>query len=311
MQKTDCSVIVASHRPNLIESLCKGLLQQKTSSGFRWEIIIVTDYPHGTLQQHYPDFIWLYLADISISKKRNRGVQLAQGNLLAFIDDDCIPADNWIEQGCFYLANHPEATAVEGLTTIAPDPRLPSSATREYRRLEKQGFRTNNLFFRTDHFRAIGGFDERFTVQREDIDLAFTALDKGYRYAYNRDIRVTHVFRSWEKWDLLKNCWNRRFDPLLFRKHPKQYIAMAGSPLPPTLALVLLLHVIFLLSLGKKRSPFLLAGGDALLVALLGIRRAGLRPFSFERIVNETVQIVAAPFVVIAALLYGWVGNRG
>ncbi|MBN1578263.1 MAG: glycosyltransferase family 2 protein [Chitinispirillaceae bacterium] len=300
------SVIIASHRPDMVGALLNSLPAQKNARpGF--EVIIVTDYPNGSLQQKHPGCLWLFLADTGISKKRNAGVTIARGTYLAFIDDDCIAASDWIEQGAAYLDSHPETTAVEGATSIASDLAFSSAATREYRRLEKPGFRTNNLFFRTTRFRAIGGFDERFTVQREDIDLAFTAFEQGYRIDYCRDLRVTHRFRPGEKWDLLKNCWNRRFDPLLCKKHPGRYLKTIGSPLPPSQAAILLAHVLLLFALGKKRAAAVVAGADALLVSLLGLRRSGLRPFSVERWARESLQLLVAPLVVIAALAYGWV----
>lgn len=299
------SVIIASHRPDMVGVLLASLPVRKDSLTM-FEVIVVTDYPNGRLQQEFPGCLWLYLADTGISRKRNAAARIAKGTYLAFIDDDCIAASDWIEQGVAYLDNHPETTAVEGATFIASDPAFSSAAAREYRRLEKPGYRTNNLFFRTARFRAIGGFDERFTVQREDIDLAFTAFEQGCRIDYCRDIRVTHRFRSAEKWDLLKNCWNRRFDPLLYKKHPGRYLKTVGSPLPPSQAVILLLHIVLLFALGKRRAATAVAGIDAALVSLLGLRRSGLRPFSSERWARETLQLLVAPMVVIAALLYGW-----
>ena len=305
MSNPRCTAVIASHRPSLISDLSKQLLRQNTSEDISFEVIIVCDYPHGILSQQFSDFIWVYLPDRSISRKRNAGVRIARGDIIAFIDDDCIPAENWILEGCIYMNNHPEISAVEGLTTIGTDSTVSPSATREYRRLEKPGFRTNNLFFRTAHFRALGGFDERFTVQREDIDLAFSAQKQGYRFSYCNTINVTHIFRTGEQWDLLKNCWNRRFDPLLFKKHPLQYLKRIGSPLPPTLALVLLFHGGLLASLKNRKTRILMGYCDVLLVTALGLRRSGFFPITPQKLFFELLQIAIAPIVIIAALIYG------
>ncbi len=308
MQPQPCtSVIIASHRPRLVEKLCLALSRQKMHE-HPFEVIVVTDYPNGELQSRFSRFMWLLLADRNIGRKRNAGAAIARGRNLAFIDDDCIPEWDWVEQGCRYLAVHTGVVAVEGSTTILRDSAGSTGSLREYRRLEKPGFRTNNLFFRTDFFKALGGFDERFVVQREDMDLAFTALEKGYRIDYCDAIRVSHLFRSWEKWDLFKNCWNRRFDPLLFAKHPKNYVKTCRSPLPPSLGLVLLLHAASICRWpGKKRSTILCGVTDAALVSLLGLRRCGLRGLTASRWINETVQVLLAPLVVIAALMHGCV----
>lgn len=302
------SVVVASHRPRLLPDLLEALRHQTFPSS-RFEVILVTDYPNSFLQKQYAEYLWIYIPDRSISRKRNTGTHLAGGSIIAFIDDDCIPASDWLEQGYDFLEKYPDATAVVGQTSIEQSGEVSHTATREYRRLEKQGFRTNNLFFRTKQFRQIGGFDERFTVQREDIDLGFTALRHGMRMEFSDAIRVTHRFRHWEKWDLLKNCWNRRFDPLLFRKHPDMYIKNAGLPIPPTLGVVLLLYMLSFFGVlsGKRKGAAAVAGVNSLLVLSLGARRSGLRPFSSSRFFHEVLQVAVAPFVIIGALVYGWV----
>ena len=134
------SVVIASHRPSMVECLLDSLLLQESERS-DFEVIIVTDYANGPLQQQYPRFEWLYIADSSISKKRNAGARIAQGACLAFIDDDCIAMSDWITRGKAYLDKHPEAAAVEGFTSIASDPSFSKASTREYRRLEKPGYR--------------------------------------------------------------------------------------------------------------------------------------------------------------------------
>ena len=51
-----------------------------------------------------------------------------------FVDDDCIPASDWLSKGASYLAGHKDASAVEGLTTIEEIGKL-TGAHREYKRL--------------------------------------------------------------------------------------------------------------------------------------------------------------------------------
>ncbi len=310
----DVSVVVASHRSSLITGLLDSLQRQECSR-ISFEVLVVTDYPNGDLQNRYGNLRWVYTADRSISRKRNLGASIARATLLAFIDDDCIASSDWVEQGYRYLTAHSEVSAVEGHTAIKTTSGYSPQATREYRRLEKPGFRTNNLFLRTAAFRSVGGFDERFTVQREDIDLAFSLLQQGYTFVYHRDIRVTHRFRHWEQWDLLKNCWNRRFDPLLFLKHPKRYWSTFRVPLPPTQGVVLLLHLLVLLSIGRKgKHTPLVAAADGAVALFFGIRRSGVYPFSPEKWLRESLQLVVAPVVVVVALVYGFAvlsGARG
>lgn len=303
MKKTpSVSIIIPSHRPEMVGSLLDSLLVQigDTLCG---EIIVIADYPAGDLQLRYPDCIWLAIPDRSISRKRNAGAAIASADLIAFIDDDCIASPDWLEQGTAYMANHPHTAAVIGSTTVVSSPDIPRSATREYRRLETPGYRANNLFFRSEKLRAAGGFDERFTVQYEDSDLAFTCLEQGMSIDFCEDIKVIHRFREEEKWDLLKNCWNRRFYPLLLKKHPAGHLKQIGSPVPPSIAAVMLTHCAAFVFAGKKRLRLWGLPIEAVVLLLLGLRRSGFHP---ERLLREAVQLAIAPFVLFAALVYGW-----
>ena len=300
------SVVIASHRQAMLPGLLHSLLQQNPGP-VPFEVIVITDFPNGQFQNDFAEVQWGYVHERSISAKRNTAAALAKAPVLAFIDDDCIAAPDWVEKGYAYLSENTAVAAVEGTTTIGTAPGVSRQATREYRRLEKPGYRTNNLFFRTAVFREIGGFDERFSVQREDIDLAFTALEQGYVFGFGSDIRVTHRYRTGEKWDLLKNCWNRRFDPLLFRKHSGRYMKMVGFPLPPTQLLLLLLHLFVLAAFGRRRLIAVAAAVDTTALSALGLRRSGVHP---EKWLYEVLQLAVAPVVTIAALLYGWVRIR-
>lgn len=283
--------------------LVKKLCTARRKCPFSTELIIVTDYSATHLQSLYPECLWLYIPDRSISRKRNCGIYVARGSLCAFIDDDCIPDDHWLEEGGAYLHNHPEAAAVEGYTTIEKRPDVPEQLLREYRRLERPGFRTNNLFFRTAILKTLDGFDERFTVQREDMDLAFSALSRGYAIHYHKAQRVTHRYRTGEPWDLLKNCWNRRFDPLLYKKHTSLYRKHIGSPIPRSQKIALLFAAVAVLGVLLTRKHHRTAAAAAVLfTATPGIRRAEHTPSGS---INALLQSLAAPWITLFALIYG------
>ena len=296
------SVVIASHRPDFIGALLQALLAQN-ARGAPCEVIAVCDYPTGRLSGDFPGVTFLYVNDRSISAKRNAGVRGSRALVVAFIDDDCVPSAAWIATGLDYLRAHPECAAVEGLTTIEAATDAPP-ALRDYRRLERPGFRTNNIFYRKEAFLRAGGFDERFTVQREDIDLAFSVLDKGESIRYDAGIRVMHRVRRGEPWDLLKNCVNRRFDPLLFKKHPARYRDHIKSPFPPSLLLLLGFHCALLpcLLIGW---PFFASAclADVAAVTALALRRSGKTRLRAG--LTEWVSCGLAPLVLAGALALG------
>jgi GT2 family glycosyltransferase len=297
------SVVIASHRPDFLEALIQAL-QRQTIPLATFEIIPVCDYPIVSFQEKFPRITFLYVNDKSISAKRNAGVKTAQAKTIAFIDDDCIPAPDWIESGMRYLDDHPSSAAVEGLTTIENSSYAPPSL-REYRRLEKPGFRTNNIFYRTASFLKAGGFDERFTVQREDIDLAFSVLDNSETIDSDTAVRVMHRVRPGEPWDLLKNCINRRFDPLLFKKHPARYREHIRSPFPGSLLMLLGFHLAAAL-VPWIGIPFGLAAclADLAAVSAVAARRSGGKT-SLKIFGYEWISCAAAPLLLAGALIHG------
>ncbi|MBN2035521.1 MAG: glycosyltransferase [Chitinispirillaceae bacterium] len=302
------SVVIASHRPQYLSGLLKALCDQSMDRS-RYEIVAVCDYPVETLQKQFSEVLFQSIDDRSISRKRNAGVGKARAAIVAFIDDDCIPSRDWLEQGYGYLSAHSAAAAVEGLTSIAsPENVMP--ALREYRRLESFGYRTNNLFCRRAVFQEAGGFDERFTVQREDLDFCFTLLDRNHEIHTSERINVTHRFRAGEPWDLLKNCLNRRFDPLLYKKHSRRYRDHVRSPFPPSLFLLLVLYPVAGLSILSGTVAFLIGCTVVVFaVSASAIRRCGVRgPVTMFAI--EWVSCLVAPLALFGALLHGSIRFR-
>jgi GT2 family glycosyltransferase len=293
------SVVVASHRRAYVKDLAAAFAGQPASG---IEVIVVADYPVEEYQRMCPAIRWMFHADTGISAKRNAGSGMAQGDILAFIDDDCVPAAGWAGQGLLYLDNHKDAAACEGRTVIEGG--AAAAPVAEFKRLEKAGYRTNNIFYRKSVFLAAGGFDERFTLQREDADLAFSVLSLGHTIGFCAEAVVTHRMRRNEKWDLLKNCVNRRFDPLLYKKHRLLYRKHIGSPVPPGIILVMGFHVLVVLAACTALWQFAVTL-DFLAAMVLSVRRNRVGKNGFLWILRDFISFLAAPFVIEGALIYG------
>jgi GT2 family glycosyltransferase len=299
--KPSVTVVVASHRSHYVEALAAALSAQAG----KVEVIVVADYPVGGLVRKFPQVSWVYLDETSISAKRNRGSREAHGDILAFIDDDCVPESGWIDAAVRYLDAHPEAGGVEGKTVIDSHGAT-AAPLGEFKRLERRGFRTNNIFYRNNVFAAAGGFDERFTVQREDADLAFTVLSMGHFIGYCEEAVVTHRVRANENWDLLKNCVNRRFDPLLYKKHPLLYRKHVRTPFTPAIAIVLLCHALAAASLAFFPAVWpLVLGADAAFSLFLAVRRNMRGRGGPLWILRDWLSFLAAPVVLTGALVWG------
>lgn len=300
----EVSIIIPSHRPNIISSTCKKIL--KLSNIDKCEVIIVTDYETCTFENEFPTFKWFNIEDFSIPAKRNYGINKSKAEIIGLMDDDCLPEENWLIEGLTYLQNNPNCIGVEGQTTIEPINKE-TSLLKRFKRLETPGYRTNNIFYRKSALYEVALFDERFKFQREDTDLAFSLLEKGFKIEFSEQIRVTHLFRKKEYWDLLKNYFNRRYDPLLHKKHKNKYREHIKTPITKAALFVLLLYIVTSLSFFSYpiSSTIILAiSSSCLLVGFFTSCKSklGTNP---KEILIEFASFLFAPFVLWGALIYG------
>jgi len=154
---------------------------------------------------------------------RNLGASRAAGDYLAFTEDDCLPAPEWLERGAERLDHEPALDVVEGATF------LPDGSPVRRRRGAGMTWLPTNLFVRRTFFERIGGYCERFfdgergVYFREDSDFGFTAVDAGARVCHDSRPRVTHP-REHRGWlDPLRWAQRYEMDPLLAARHPASF----------------------------------------------------------------------------------------
>jgi glycosyltransferase involved in cell wall biosynthesis len=300
----EATVVIASHRQDYIRK-CVECFTENISGQSPVEVIVVADYPIESLAATYPSVQWAYCRDKSISMKRNIGVARSQGPIVGFIDDDCRSLDNWANNAIGFMQNNPDHAGVAGQTMVERCEGI-SYPVNEFKRLEIPSFRTNNIFYRKDIIVKIGSFDERFSLQREDIDLAFSIMEMGYAIGYCPDIKVLHRCRHGERWDLLKNCINRRFDPLLYKKHEKLYRKWIKTPFTPSIAFVSIAFCLFAIGCGFGGVFFgIVASLPAVCSLVMGIKRNFHKRIDVVQVLYDWAAYIAAPFALVGALVYG------
>jgi len=197
-------VVPTCGRPELLKR-CLDALDAQTLPAEQMEIIIVDD----THSRRGP------------AAARNKGWRRANGDLIAFTDDDTVPDPRWLERGLAAFA--PDVDAVCG-RLVMPIPSTPTDYERNESGLERAEFVTANCFVRRAVLQALGGFDETFRLPwREDSDLQFRLLGAGHRIVRAEDAVVVHPVRP-APWGVsVKQQKKVMFDALLFRKHPELY----------------------------------------------------------------------------------------
>lgn len=153
----------------------------------------------------------------SVAFKRNAGAEAAAGDILAFLDDDCVPHREWIKEALVYF-REPQVGGVEGRIEI-PQPDLPTRTYRGSLRLkEPGGYRTGNIFYRRSAFRECGGFDESLPYL-EDTDFGFTLIERGYLIPFSLAAVVDHPVQPARPLTPVRLARTARDLPYIFSKH--------------------------------------------------------------------------------------------
>jgi GT2 family glycosyltransferase len=153
---------------------------------------------------------------------RNAAVAAADGEVIAFTDDDTIPDRHWLAAGLESLQRSYDA--VGGRIVVPISRRRPTDFERDTAGLEIAEFATANCLCRREVLTAVGGFDEQFSIAwREDSDLHFRLLESGFRVGRASEAIVQHPVRD-ARWGV--SLWQQRkseYNALLYSKHPKHY----------------------------------------------------------------------------------------
>jgi glycosyltransferase involved in cell wall biosynthesis len=227
------SVVVPTYRrPHMLERCLHALLEQDFDP-YEFEIVIADDAPEKAVmllvercnsERRGAPFVRYVpvTATQGPAGARNRGWQLARGDVIAFTDDDTIPHRNWLREG--WNAMTAGAVAASGRVVVPLASATPTDYERDIARMQEAEFVTANCFVRRDALEAIGGFDERFTAAwREDSDLQFSLMRHGSVVRAEKAI-VDHPVRPVSGWMYgIRQHRKILFDALLFKKHPRLY----------------------------------------------------------------------------------------
>jgi O-antigen biosynthesis protein len=168
-----------------------------------------------------------------LSAARNTGMVAATGEIVAYIDDDAYPDPHWLA----YLAAAYRAGDYVGVggPNLAPDDDGPTAACIArapgnpvhvlLSDREAEHIPGCNSSFRKSALQAVGGFDARFRVAGDDVDLCWRLREAGGKLGYSPSGVVWHHRRP-----SLRAYWRQqrgygKAEALLERKWPQKYNA--------------------------------------------------------------------------------------
>jgi glycosyltransferase involved in cell wall biosynthesis len=225
-------------RPQLLKRLLEELGRQETRGLFHYSIVVVDNDNNASAKQVAENFAanstvptaYYVEPQQNIALARNRAVANAQGDYVAFIDDDEFPDKDWLLVMMKTIKSH-EAAGV-----LAPV--LPHFETEPPKWLRKAGFydrprhqtgfilewqgaRTGNVLIRRRILDEIAGpFQPEFGAGGEDQDFFRRLMDKGHVFIWCDESPVCETVppHRWDRRFLLERALLR--GKLTFR-HPK------------------------------------------------------------------------------------------
>jgi len=216
LPQKDCfksvSVVICTYNRRDYLARCLDYLQCQSNPNFE---VIVVDGPSddGTkeLLESWRGRIRIIsnpLRNLSVS--RNLGIEQARGDIVAFIDDDAIPFDNWVESILIEYNSRPLLTkALGGPAFFAGTLHFQSqdigidrhgNAWVNIPRHEvgqgewlRSCLGTNSTFVR-QYLIDIGGFDEQFDYYLDESELCLRIQIRGNLIGYAPEVLVRHEF---------------------------------------------------------------------------------------------------------------------
>lgn len=221
----EVSVVVSTYgRADLLPGLVEALEQQHDAPPF--EVVLADNGSADDTWEVLTGIVrttCLPLAAVRVPVNRgagagrNRAVATCRGHLLAFTDDDCLPAPCWLSRLVAPLVD-PRVVLVQGRTEPEPGPAPGAWARSVWVPGPTPWLETCNIAYRRDGFLAAGGFPEHDPGQGarafgEDAELGHRVLAAGGTRAFAADAVVHHRWR-----------------PGTFRDHLAERRVMRGFP---------------------------------------------------------------------------------
>ena len=225
--------------PTLDRPSLAGLLAALADAGpqpWRLELLLVDDRPQQRDRLAVPARLAPLVRVLpgraaGPAAARNRGWRAARYEWVAFLDDDVVPAPDWLRRLADDLAVGPGVGGVQGRVVVPlPTVRAPTDWERHTAALADAAWITADMAYRRAVLRAVGGFDERFgRAYREDAELAHRVRAAGWQLVRGRR-RVSHPVRPAGRWVSLAAQRGNADDALLRRMYGRRWRELLAVP---------------------------------------------------------------------------------
>lgn len=225
MQKISFSIIIPTYnRPEQLAT-CLESLTRLDYPKQNFEVVVVDDGSTTPLETLVSRFFnrfnltFIKQDNAGPASARNTGATQARAKYLAFTDDDCVPAPDWLTNLASRFATAPDAM-IGGRTINSLEENLHSTASQVLidclynyhnssdKRAKSNFFTSNNLALPSEMFGALNGFDTTFTLAAgEDRELCDRWSYYGFKMIYAPEVRMYHAHQL-----TLPTFWRQHFN---------------------------------------------------------------------------------------------------
>lgn len=229
MSRPRIAVVVCTHnREDRLRGLFAALRAQDVPEG-DWELLVVDDGSTDGTPEVLAEVAAAGDLPLRVHRMENAGPSVARDEgwrrtsapLVAFTDDDCEPAPDWLSTLLEHHDAQPEAV-VQGRTE--PIPREvgllgPNSRTQRVQRCGPY-FQTCNIAYPRTWLERVDGFDRSFGWGGEDCDLAWRCIEAGAKVRWAPEALVHHAVVQLGGRAYLRQSQRFTDSMRLYRRHP-------------------------------------------------------------------------------------------
>jgi GT2 family glycosyltransferase len=226
----EVAVVIPTYRRETRLRFALEALAAQTVDPDRFEVVVVrapgaegpfASAPHGLSVR------FLTASRRGPGPQRNHGWRSTTAPLVAFTDDDCRPAPDWLAE---LLAAADAGAVVQGRTIPDPDERHLLAGLA--RTIEIEGpsdwYESCNIAYPRELLERLGGFDEGFGLPPwgEDTDLGLRARAAGAPLRYQPRALARHAVVPCTLPRALAEARRRVWLPMVISRHPEQRSAL-------------------------------------------------------------------------------------
>jgi glycosyltransferase involved in cell wall biosynthesis len=222
-ERPKISVIIPVHDDSAKVGKCIESLSSQTYPKEKIEVIVIDDGSNDEIEdwlpRKFPEVKFLRKERTGPDDSRNKGIELATGEIIGFIDSDCIADPNWVKEGISLLLKEgfsivtgrviPDKRFIDKLIGILEFGEFLNDKSRDIK-----NFVTCNLLIRKEIFKnyrfpcSVMGGDRLFSWKLHKL---------GFRIRYHGQMEVFHL-PDLQFWGLMRRIKKYNMKTLYLRK---------------------------------------------------------------------------------------------